>query len=74
MGKELDSIAKLKLQYQQKHDLIDVDAQSSNYFDALSTTDASINLLQEKSSMADMLDNYLKDKRNEHEQENDEKE
>jgi capsular exopolysaccharide synthesis family protein len=67
LGKELDSIAKLKLQYQQKHDLIDVDAQSSNYFEALSTTDASINLLQEKSSMADMLENYLKDKRNEHE-------
>lgn len=67
LGKELDSIAKLKLQYQQKHDLIDVDAQSSNYFEALSATDETINLLQEKSTMAVLLDNYLKDKKNEHE-------
>jgi tyrosine-protein kinase Etk/Wzc len=67
LGKEVDSIEKIKLDYQQKNDLIDVEAQSSNYFEILSQYDQTINLQQDKLNMAVMLDNYLKDKKNEHE-------
>ena len=67
LGKDLDSVTKIKLQYQQKNDLIDVTAQSTNYFEALSTTDDAINIIQEKSNMAEIIDTYLKDKKNEYE-------
>jgi tyrosine-protein kinase Etk/Wzc len=67
LGNEVDSIEKIKLDFQQKNDLIDVTAQSANYFDILSQYDQAINVQQEKLSMAIMVANYLKDKKNEHE-------
>jgi hypothetical protein len=67
LGHDVDSVAKTKLEYQQKNDLIDVPTQSSNYFEVLSQTDETINLTQEKLNMALMIDGYLKDKKNEFE-------
>ncbi|MES1223734.1 MAG: GNVR domain-containing protein, partial [Bacteroidota bacterium] len=64
---EVDSVEKIKLDYQQRNDIIDVEAQSSNFLDLITQSDQDINLLQEKMNMADMIDSYLKDKKNEHE-------
>src|SRR5262249_24355909 len=67
LGHEIDSVAKIKLAYQQKNDLIDVETQSESYFNVLSESDASINIAQEKLGMAQMSSNYLTDKKTEHE-------
>jgi len=67
LGREVDSIERIKLDFQQRNDLIDVTAQSANYFDILLQYDQAINVQQEKLSIAVMLDSYLKDKKNEHE-------
>jgi len=67
LGKEVDSVAKIKLDYQQKNDLIDVSVQSSNYFNVLTETDNAINIQQEKVNIANLINNYLKDEKNQHE-------
>lgn len=64
---EVDSVERIKLDYQQKNDVIDVTAQSAGYFDALTQSDQDINLQQEKIGMATMIENYLRDEKNRHE-------
>ncbi len=64
---EIDSIEKIKLAYQQKNDLIDVDAQSGNYFSSLSDANQAISLQEDKLNSAQMVDAYLKDKANQYE-------
>ncbi len=64
---EIDSVEKIKLNYQQKNDLIDVEAQSSNYFTSLSGANQLMNLIQDKLNTTQMIEAYLKDKKNEHE-------
>jgi len=64
---EVDSVEKIKLAYQQKNDLIDVETQSSNYFTTLSETNESQNLAEDKLATAQMIDAYLRAKKNEHE-------
>jgi capsular exopolysaccharide synthesis family protein len=67
LGDEIDSVAKIKLAYQEKNDLLDVESQSTSYFTAISDADNAINLAQDKSNMADLLVNYLSDQKNVHE-------
>jgi tyrosine-protein kinase Etk/Wzc len=67
LGNEVDSIEKIKLAYQQKNDLVDVEAQSNNYFSALSEANQSLNIQNDRLSTALMIDSYIKDKKNEHE-------
>lgn len=67
LNREIDSVQRIKLDYQQKNDLIDVSMQSNAYFNTLSETDGVINVQQEKYNTAGLIDAYLKDKRNEHE-------
>lgn len=67
LGHEIDSVQKIKLTYQQKNDIIDVDAQSENYFSSLSEANQAINISEDKLNTAKMVDGYLKDKKNEHE-------
>jgi len=67
LGTEVDSIEKIKLDYQQKNDIIDVPVQSSNYFSVLAESDQAINLEQERLNMIRLIDDYVKDKKNEHE-------
>lgn len=64
---EIDSVEKIKLAYQQRNDLIDVEAQSSSYFSSLSDANQVLNLQVDKMSTAQMIDNYISDKKNEHE-------
>ncbi|MGC4035946.1 MAG: polysaccharide biosynthesis tyrosine autokinase [Chitinophagaceae bacterium] len=64
---EIDSIEKIKLNFQQKNDLIDVEAQSTNYFTSLSDANAAESLVADKLSTAQMVNGYLRDKKNEHE-------
>ncbi|MBS1575509.1 MAG: polysaccharide biosynthesis tyrosine autokinase [Bacteroidetes bacterium] len=67
LGHEIDSIEKIKLAFQQKNDLIDVSAQSESYFSSLSESNQALNLQIDKLNTAQMVDAYLKDKKNEHE-------
>ena len=67
LKQDIDSVEKIKLAYQQKNDLIDVEAQSASYFSSLSDANQALNLQEDKLSTAQMIDSYLKDKKNEHE-------
>jgi|CXWL01.1.fsa_nt_gi capsular exopolysaccharide synthesis family protein len=64
LGSKLDSVQKLYLDYQTKHNLIDAKTQSGNYFDIIGETDKAINEQTLKRSVADMIDEYLVDKKN----------
>jgi len=67
LGHEVDSVEKIKLAYQQKYDLIDVEAQSTNYFSSLSDVNQALNLMTDKLTTAELIETYLNDKKNEHE-------
>ena len=62
---ELDNAQKLLLDYQLKNDLIDVEAQSGNYFMALTESDKLINEQQFNLNIAELLEDYIVDKKNE---------
>jgi tyrosine-protein kinase Etk/Wzc len=61
---ERDSVSKDLLDYRQKHNIIDYEAQSQNYFDNLLEADKEINVQAAYLGVADMLDNYLSDRNN----------
>ena len=61
---ELDSIQGILLAYRQKNNLIDVAAQSSGYFEKITAADQFVNEQQMKLTVADMIDDYLRDKKN----------
>jgi tyrosine-protein kinase Etk/Wzc len=64
--RELDSVQDLMLDYQQRSNLIDPENQSSEYFNKISETDKLINEAQFNISVADLIGDYLRDKKNEH--------
>jgi tyrosine-protein kinase Etk/Wzc len=63
-GHKLDSVQKKLLDYEQENNLIDVNAQSGNYFGNISEADKTIYEQSLKVNVADMVDNYLADKKN----------
>jgi len=63
-GGKLDSVQKLYLDYQVKYNLIDAPTQSGSYFDIIGQADKTINEETLSRSVADMIDEYLADKKN----------
>lgn len=64
IGKELDSVQKNLLNYQQANNLIDIEKQSAEIFVKQIEYDNKINEQQAQLGLIDILQNYLKDKRN----------
>lgn len=63
---ELDTVQLRLLEYQQKNNLINVDLQSAGYLEKITEGDKIINEQQMKMNVADMVDEYLKDKSNQY--------
>ncbi len=66
LRKELDSIQANLLAYRQKNNLIDVETQSDVYIEKLSAADNLVNQQQMKVEFADIVDEYLRNKKNEY--------
>jgi len=66
LKRELNSIQANLLAYRQKNNLIDVETQSDTYFEKISAADNLVNEQQMKVGIADIVEEYLKDKRNEY--------
>ena len=66
LGHDLDSINKIKLRYQKDHDVIDLQTQASNYFQNFVETDKSLGEQEFQLNIADYVDSYLRDKKNEY--------
>jgi capsular exopolysaccharide synthesis family protein len=66
LKRELDRIQANLLAYRQKNNLIDVERQSDNYFEKLSAADNLINEQHMKVGVANIIDEYLQDKKNEY--------
>ena len=62
LNRELDSVQKILLHYQQTNDLIDLEAQSSMYFAKIGETDKVIMDQTVRQSVASMLQEYLSNK------------
>jgi hypothetical protein len=62
----LNSIQANLLAYRQKNNLIDVETQSDSYFEKISAADNLVNEQQMKVGVAEIVEDYLKDKRNEY--------
>ena len=64
LKKELNSIQANLLAYRQKNNLIDVETQSDVYFEKISAADNLVNQQQMKVGVAEIVEQYLHDKRN----------
>lgn len=64
-GDQLDSIQRVLLDYKERNNIIDADQQLSSYFNSISESDKLINQLMLESAKADMVGDYLRDKKNE---------
>lgn len=62
---ELDSIQEILLDYRQKNKLINIETQTGNSFAKITAADQIINEQQMKLTVADMVGDYLQDKKNE---------
>ncbi|MES1218999.1 MAG: polysaccharide biosynthesis tyrosine autokinase, partial [Bacteroidota bacterium] len=65
IGEKRDSVQKIYLDLQIKYNLFDIDIQSTNYFNNISGADKELNEQKLNLNVADMVDSYLADKRNE---------
>ncbi len=65
LGHDLDSIEKIKLRYQMDHDVIDLQAQASNYFQNFGETDKDLSEQEFQLDVANYVDGYLRDRNNE---------
>lgn len=66
LNKELDSIQFNLLKYQQENNIIDAQVQSGEYFKKIGEADKAINEQQIRIDVANMIDNYLSDKKNQY--------
>jgi len=66
LKKELDGIQANLLAYRQKNNLINVATQSDGYFEKISAADNLLNEQQMRLAVTDLLDEYLKDKKNQY--------
>jgi capsular exopolysaccharide synthesis family protein len=64
LGKDIDSIQKIKLHYMLAHDVIDLQAQAGIYFQNATETDKAIYSQQNELQIADYIESYLKNKKN----------
>ncbi len=64
IGKELDSVQRNLLNYQQANNLINIETQSAEYFSKQSQYDLQINEQQAQVGLIEMLHDYLKDRKN----------
>lgn len=62
---QVDSLQADLLEYQLRNDVIDIETQQSDYFNKIGESDKLINEQQFKVNIADYLDSYLKNKKNE---------
>jgi tyrosine-protein kinase Etk/Wzc len=63
---ELDTLQLKYLTYKQKNNLIDAELQSTNFFTKISEADKAINEEQYRLTIADDINSYLQDKKNEY--------
>ena len=63
-GDELDSIQRVLLSFKERNNLIDAEKQSGNYFGNISEADRLINQQTLEQNKAELVDIYLRDKRN----------
>jgi capsular exopolysaccharide synthesis family protein len=64
LGRELDSIQDVLLDFSQRNNIIDIETQSSGYFQNIGEYDKVINEQQFQLEVSDMVRNYLSDKKN----------
>ncbi len=64
-GHELDSVQRVLLDFKERNNLIDAEKQSGNYFSNISESDKLINEQILEQNKAEMVNDYLLDKRNE---------
>ncbi len=64
-GRELDSIRLRLLDFKEKNNLIDAEAQSGSYFNTMGESDKLINEQSLELSKAEIINDYLQDKKNE---------
>lgn len=65
LGHDLDSIQKIKLKYQTDNDVIDLQSQAADYFQKFGQTDQDLSVQEFQMNIADYVDQYLHDKKNE---------
>lgn len=63
---ELDSLQNILLAYRQKNKLINVETQTGNSFDKINTVDQVVSEQEMKIEVTNMVDEYLKDKKNQY--------
>lgn len=66
LNTEIDSIQTIFLAYRQKYNLIDVESQPGVFIEKIAGFDKAIEEQELKLNIADFVDNYLKDKKNEY--------
>ncbi len=62
LGRELDSIQDVLLDYSRRNNIVDIDAQSGSYFSKITELDRVISENQLQLEMTDMVQGYLSDK------------
>ncbi|MET0391947.1 MAG: polysaccharide biosynthesis tyrosine autokinase [Chitinophagaceae bacterium] len=66
LNRELDSIQYILLDYQQRNNIIDAEVQSGEYFKKISEADKAVNEQKIRVDVANIIDGYLSDKRNQY--------
>jgi tyrosine-protein kinase Etk/Wzc len=66
LTRELDTLQLKFLEYKQRNNLIDAEVQSTNFFNRLSEADKAINEQQYQLAIADDINRYLDDKKNQY--------
>ncbi|HWJ30419.1 MAG TPA: hypothetical protein VNS32_28050, partial [Flavisolibacter sp.] len=64
VSRELDSINNMRISYMQANDIIAPEAQSVNYFSTITEADKEINEQRVQLEILQIIENYLKDKKN----------
>lgn len=64
IGGELDSVQDKLLRYSQENNIIDIESQSSGFFENISAADKAINGQHLQLDMVELIDGYLKDSKN----------
>lgn len=62
LGQKLDSAQRVLLSFMQRNDLIDANAQSSNYFALIGESDKALNEQTLQVNVTDMINEYLRDR------------
>jgi capsular exopolysaccharide synthesis family protein len=67
VSNELDSVAERKINYQQSENLISPELQTDSYFERIGQMDAEINVQRTQLTAAEMIEDYLRNSRNNYE-------